>query len=545
MSERERVGMVVSPAEIDVFEFELDKGVAVCKGEYVVVPHPVQEGTYYLCRVFSGRAENPVFTPRGAGTGLASGGAVALGKRQESVVLRAEVLGYPIEDNNGRTRVMWPDFPPSPGDPVLRATRQDVEAFRLSQEGFLIDVLEDPYAKLDIPLDLNWLTKGHMAVFGQTRSGKSTFVLSLILKAEEQGEGCGVRPRFLIFDRYGEYGPVLERYPWAKVVDYRELLRPEDITEHAVVSMFGLPTRRKAGEVFAKKVIEYLRRGQGLPEPGLLAYEAAQLASRNRDRIEEEIMRALAEHKREYEKLKGLAEGGDRPSVDELVSEHPVVCVDFSTDMDIELQQSLLAALVRDGFALAVGHKGSRFSCVYVIEEAMFYAPEKGAPIYGNPADTRQALTAALSQAGGWNLGFLLISQRPAYVDKSVLSQCNTVVCFRMRMRADHEQVASVTGYPVRRIAELVSNLPDHRALLIGPANPMPFPVIVETKIVDYPRKATKSPVEVLREMSNRRVRVAEEPAARRARPEAEARERPTPVEREEGRNVELFYEVR
>ncbi|MEM2619609.1 MAG: hypothetical protein QW356_09085, partial [Candidatus Hadarchaeales archaeon] len=129
-----------------------------------------------------------------------------------------------------------------------------------------------------------------------------------------------------------------------------------------------------------------------------------------------------------------------------------------------------------------------------------FYAPERIVS-YGDPYKTGSLdrVTACLSQLGGFNVGFIVMTQRPAYVSKSVLSQCNTVLSFRLMSSADHEQIAGVTGYPLYRVAGLLSGLEDHVGYLIGMGSPFGFPTFVQT-MADrtYPRKATKTPSQII-----------------------------------------------
>jgi len=266
--------------------------------------------------------------------------------------------------------------------------------------------------------------------------------------------------------------------------------------------MFGLNPKRKAGECLGKTLAEILAKGEEPFDEVDIADRATRgVSSPHQKRVMDEIIRALKAHEETWRNLIKLARE-ERPDVTEIIRDKAIVCIDLSGDTNITLQQALVASILDGMVDSAIATKGDEFSCVNIIEEAAFYAPEQGGPRYGSPEQTLDVLVRCLSQAGGYNIGFILCSQRPAYVSKNVLSQCNTFIIFKMLAEADHRQVAAAMGLPLRRISAWVSNLMPHEALLFGLASPLPFPVLARTRIREYPRKATKSPVEVLKKMT-------------------------------------------
>ncbi|RJS84379.1 ATP-binding protein [Candidatus Bathyarchaeota archaeon] len=94
------------------------------------------------------------------------------------------------------------------------------------------------------------------------------------------------------------------------------------------------------------------------------------------------------------------------------------------------------------------------------------------------------------SQAGGYNVGLILLTQRPAYVLKSVISQCNSVACFRLKSGNDQDAILQYTEYGSERLRDYLPGLADHEAMLWGLAIPTPFPVIAEVEVEEYPQKA-------------------------------------------------------
>jgi DNA helicase HerA-like ATPase len=97
------------------------------------------------------------------------------------------------------------------------------------------------------------------------------------------------------------------------------------------------------------------------------------------------------------------------------------------------------------------------------------------------------------------------MTQRPAYVSKSVISQCNSVVSFRLMSGNDQDAVINYTEYGSRSLKQYLAGLADHEAFICGIALPCKFPVIVETRVEEYPRKSTKNAKQIFEQMKNKK----------------------------------------
>ncbi|RJS84639.1 ATP-binding protein, partial [Candidatus Bathyarchaeota archaeon] len=102
----------------------------------------------------------------------------------------------------------------------------------------------------------------------------------------------------------------------------------------------------------------------------------------------------------------------------------------------------------------------------------------------------RDSVVETISQAGGYNVGMIIMTQRPAYVLKSCISQCNSVACFRLRSGNDQDAILDYTEYGSEHLRDYLPGLADHEAILWGLAIPTPFPVIAEIDVEEYPQKA-------------------------------------------------------
>jgi DNA helicase HerA-like ATPase len=112
-----------------------------------------------------------------------------------------------------------------------------------------------------------------------------------------------------------------------------------------------------------------------------------------------------------------------------------------------------------------------------VVEEAHNYAPERG---FSKTTSTDILRTIA-SEGRKFGLGMMVISQRPARIDKNVLSQCGTQVIMKVTnpndLKAISKGLEGVTSY----VEEELMRLPPGVAMLVS--NEIERPVLVDIRI--------------------------------------------------------------
>ncbi|MBD3204174.1 DUF87 domain-containing protein [Candidatus Woesearchaeota archaeon] len=127
-----------------------------------------------------------------------------------------------------------------------------------------------------------------------------------------------------------------------------------------------------------------------------------------------------------------------------------------------DVQEIIVYKLLKDLFELRKKEKVPPFFCV--IEEAHNYAPERS---FGE-AKCSKILRTVASEGRKFGLGLCVISQRPARVDKSVLSQCTTQMILKVTNPNDLKAIGnSVEGITAESENE-IKNLPIGSALLTG-----------------------------------------------------------------------------
>ncbi len=127
-----------------------------------------------------------------------------------------------------------------------------------------------------------------------------------------------------------------------------------------------------------------------------------------------------------------------------------------------DVQEIIVYKLLKDLFEMRKQEKIPPFFCV--IEEAHNFCPERS---FGETRSSKIIRTVA-SEGRKFGLGLCVISQRPARVDKSVLSQCTTQIIMKITNPNDLKAVSSsVEGITSSSEDEIV-NLTIGTALITG-----------------------------------------------------------------------------
>ena len=116
--------------------------------------------------------------------------------------------------------------------------------------------------------------------------------------------------------------------------------------------------------------------------------------------------------------------------------------------------------------------------CV-VLEEAHTIVPEWN--FAGSSDKTSQGLVNSIGQitlqGRKYGIGFLVIAQRTANVSKTVLTQCNTVVCFQA---FDETSYTFLGNYVGKEMVQTLPNLKQYHAVVAGKAVKSNMPMIID-----------------------------------------------------------------
>jgi len=485
-SEIKPIGYALSGCTHDSLIFVVMEDVQVKVNHFYFIEHPASPDAWVLVRTFRTQPYNPeMITGRTGPLAGKKGRKAEYGKRLEYTVAFAEILGY--YDEKGKWRMM--EVAPSPWDLVYEPSEEALKRFFIPKirEGdvLLLEIGKARGTNIPVYIDLNSIAKGHMFVAGMTRSGKSSFIINMVAKASR----LKPKPHFVIFDIRGEYNS-LRRYG-AKILPYTKFT-PGITDPNAIADKLELKGRER------NLLIEAVRSLQN---------EGGEISRDNIIAKVEEILERGVVYKTQKSQEKALSgiewflenKGAfldERVEPLDIVSEikkNFVLIIDFSVNADIEAQQRTAKYILDNVRNYAIERKNyGDFACIIAIEEAQYFAPERGAEMRESSAQSgvKASMIETASQAGGYNVGLILLTQRPAYVLKSVISQCNSVACFRLKSGNDQDAILQYTEYGSERLRDYLPGLADHEAMLWGLAVPTPFPVIAEIDIEEYPQKA-------------------------------------------------------
>jgi len=106
-----------------------------------------------------------------------------------------------------------------------------------------------------------------------------------------------------------------------------------------------------------------------------------------------------------------------------------------------------------------------------VCEEAHRYVPNHGQAEY----ETAQTAVRRLAREGRkYGLGLMLVSQRPADVESTVLSQCNSWIILRLTNSVDQEHVGRFLPDSLAGLTKLLPSLVRREAIFVGEAAAIP-----------------------------------------------------------------------
>ncbi len=394
----------------------------------------------------------------------------------EIYVAKASVIG---KRENGYLRA--PRTPFVPGEKIFLAEEDLVaDVLGMSQEGAYIGLLGDTSVR--VRLDINSLVQKHVCILAKTGSGKSYTAGVIIEELIEKGVPL------LIIDPHGEYSSL--RYK-------------NDVSEETErMGEFGIkPRGYDSIRVYVPPGSPFADRADGvihLDGRNLDAEEIIELGNITSSSAQALLYQVLKDmHDYTIDDILSRVEGEKHSSKavilgaltkiqkSGLFSENP-------TPLEILLQKGRAVILDLRGLDpvyqdLIVARVCDRLfdmrkreeipPGMIVIEEAHNFIPERG---FGKAVST-QILRTIASEGRKFGLGLMVISQRPARVDKNVISQCNTQIILRLTNPNDINAVRKGVEGLTAEMVEEVKRLPPGNAVVVSPE--LERPVIVRVRV--------------------------------------------------------------
>ncbi|PLC52823.1 hypothetical protein CR155_15535 [Pollutimonas nitritireducens] len=106
-----------------------------------------------------------------------------------------------------------------------------------------------------------------------------------------------------------------------------------------------------------------------------------------------------------------------------------------------------------------------------VCEEAHRYVPDRGEAEY---ATAQTAIRRIAREGRKYGVGLMLVSQRPADVESTVISQCGTWLVLRLTNQADQQHVARFLPDGLSGMTKALPNLAQQEAIFVGEGASLP-----------------------------------------------------------------------
>ena len=363
---------------------------------------------------------------------------IALGNKIENrhnVVATLDVIG---DINGGINERLHPLMP---GSKLELATSQQIGDYL----GFTMDEGKANIGHLkrrsDVPivLDTQWFDK-HISIMGMTGAGKSN--LSKIILSTMQKT---MTTPIIIIDPHGEYeGDIIE-------IDTM-VINTQDITVSDVTDAMEEVLSRSEMDTFMD-IVRTAPHSSTIRKKGLTGLDAlieccqdfyVRGASRYRKKL---IAVATNLGVSQHIKNRMKAHWGSVPLVINLKG---------MKYEDAELIVKNVAETV-----LELGKEGKPL--ITFIDEVQNYCSQKRKNL------SKDAIITLISEGRKFGCGVVIMSQRPAKVDKDIISQCNTKFCLKLTNENDIKQVRASTEYATRQMFQEVQKLSIGEALLTSP----------------------------------------------------------------------------
>lgn len=365
-------------------------------------------------------------------------------------------------------------------------------------------------------LDPSALFGRHLAILGQTGSGKS-WTLSSLLQSVVKGMP---RSHIILLDLHGEYGWRTDKgtidgvFPpgTARYIDARELEIPYWLLTYSeLVDLFVDRTDANATVqiAFLREALYTLRK-QSNQHMGLERLSVDSPVYFPIDELYQKFKKAN-EEKLEFGKVKGALfgafddflvrfqslyndgrydffmrprkhnssatlEGLLRDFVGLGEPKRQVTVIDLSP-VPVDLRPIVSAQIARLSYEFNYWNpRRHEFPLLLVCEEAHQYIPNESDTRF---VGTRRAMERIAKEGRKYGVSLCIVSQRPTELSQTVLSQCGNYLCLRISNADDQEYVRRLLPEGAKNLADMLASLRRGEVLAVGDAAMIPSRILV------------------------------------------------------------------
>lgn len=465
------VGMIYG--NVGTLKFNMVLTAPLEKMEFVQVKHPLHG---YVLGQVSEVERRTNLTVDGAES-MQKGTPVPIDEKELATV---SIIGY----RDDRSLLQVPRTPLKAGEVVLRADEElikDVVGISEHRDaGAYIGLLSGHDVRVE--LDINLLVQKHVCILSKTGGGKSYCSGALIEELmkhkvtvcviDPHGEYSTMKHKGVVKKTSRDFGVSPKGYEdriveFAPDTNANKGARPLKFTLHNLDAreILGLTNIKNVRSYLTmlRKAIDALRETKG-------TYSLKDVIAVIEANAEPSSAGLLTEL--EYlNEIDVFAEQGTK--IDELIQKGKTTIINLrGTPQDI---QELIVN--RIGNALFELRKVDKIPpMMLVVEEAHNFCPQQGMAICS------KVFRTIASEGRKFGLGLMVITQRPAKVDKNVLSQCNTQIILKVNNPNDLKAIASSIEGLTDGMEEEIQRLPIGTAIITGGGVSMPLFVEVRPR---------------------------------------------------------------
>ncbi len=450
-----RVG--VTFGDVGTTSLKFNVAASVDKGEYVQVSHP--DIGWVLGQIDNIERQSDLSVEKARE--LNEGNQVDI---DDTVIAKVNIIGY--RDDNGLLRV--PGNPFRAGEPIYLAEEElirEVLGLKESKEGAYIGKLRGHDIK--VSMNINTIAQKHLSVLAKTGSGKS-YTTGVIIEEMLKNDVTMV-----ILDPHGEYNSLAKAGNPKNTEEFDIEPRGygEKLTEFSPdpeINQGARPLRFTFRNMATKDILEMCGLNKRRSYVTSLENAKSKLAVKKGEFGIEDVINLLKGNEEDNSTtlVKGLERlkekkifAGKGTRIDEIVSEGKASIVNFKGTPP-DMRGFIVDKLANSIFELRKRNKIPPL--IMFAEEAHNFCPQRG------KVQCSEIFKTIASEGRKFGLGLGIITQRPAKVDKNVLSQCNTQVLLKVTNPNDLKAIEKSVEGMTKGMKEEIKRLPVGEAILSG-----------------------------------------------------------------------------
>ena len=156
----------------------------------------------------------------------------------------------------------------------------------------------------------------------------------------------------------------------------------------------------------------------------------------------------------------------------------PITILDLS-GVPITILDDLIGALLRIVYdalfwARKLPEGGRERPLLVILEEAHAYLNKEGS------GKAQTAVKRIAKEGRKYGVGLMLVSQRPAEIDQTILSQCGTVFAMRLANERDRSHITTMASDNLEGLLKMLPVLRTGEAIIVGEAVSLPIRALVD-----------------------------------------------------------------